>query len=113
MPIPPRPITAQELVAFIEALPMRRRTAVRAFIRTMKNEDSISVAIFLKFLDPRRSDASIACICGLTRNTLATSDRYMWAKQVLSDFKPAKCQPSMWRKSNRGDRWALDHPGRE
>jgi len=101
--------SAADPLAFLAALPRRRRNAILAYVNTLQTDELEDLAIFLKLKRPETSDDEIASICGVSRSTVARWERYQAAKPGREDYWPTRRQPSKWRASNSGGRWPLDH----
>ena len=101
---------APDPIAFLSALPKKRRNAILAYVNAIRTEELEDLAIFLKLMRPGSSDDEIAALCGVSRSTVARWERYQAAKPRLEDYRHPRQRPSKWRSSNHGDRWPLDHP---
>jgi len=110
MPAATRRGLAPDPLAFLAALPQRRRNTILAYVNAIQTEELEDLAIFLKSQRPDSSDEEIAILCGVSRSKLANWKRYQAAKPSLEDYRHIRRQPTKWWVSNRGDRWPLDHP---
>jgi hypothetical protein len=97
-------------LAFLAALPRRRRNMILAYVNALQTDELEDLAIFLKLKRPDTSDDDIALICGVSRSTVTRWGRYQAAKPSHEDYWSTRRQPSKWRASNRGGRWPLDPP---
>jgi hypothetical protein len=111
MNISPRRHAVADPLAFLLALPKRRRNAILAYVNTIQTEDLEPLAIFLKGQRPDTPDEQIALMLGVSRAKLAKMERYQAAKPRLADYAHARRQPTKWRIKD-GERWPLDHPDR-
>jgi hypothetical protein len=105
-----QPDSVPDPLAFLAALPNRRRNTILAYVNTLQTDELEDLAIFLRLKRPDTSDDEIASICGVSRSTVARWERYQAAKPRREDYWPTQRQASKWRASNRGGRWPLDHP---
>jgi hypothetical protein len=102
--------SASDPLAFLAALPKRRRNAILAYVNAIRTEELEDLAIFFKLRHPEFSDDTIASLCAVSRSTVARWERYQAAKPSREDYQHTRRRPSKWRASNRGGRWPLDHP---
>lgn len=109
MPDTSRRTSIPDPLAFLAALPTRRRNTILAFVNALHTDELEDLAIFFKIRRPETTDDEIAAICGVSRSKVARWLRYQALKPSLSDYKHIRHRPSKWRTS-RGDRWPLDRP---
>jgi hypothetical protein len=110
--MPAHSLPAADPLAFLAALPKRRRNAILAYVNTLLTDDLEPVAIFWKGRRPDSTDEEIALICGVSRATLANWKLYQEVKPRLGDYPHIRRQPTKFRRTRDGGRWPLDHPDR-